>query len=102
MTFWENERQSFSNFSVVKENVENGDASYRLRFPHAVLVGVNHASYTTGQMPERVVRFFIESELDLEQSTASVANATLPFVSYVTSVRKLRRMYIHATALCTT
>ena len=59
---------------------------YRLRYPHAVLVGVNHASYTTGQMPERVVTYYIESELSTAQSTALLANMTSPFISYVTTV----------------
>ena len=63
-----------------------GDAMYRLRYPHAVLVGVNHASYTTGQMPERVVTYYIESELSTAQSTALLANMTSPFISYVTTV----------------
>ena len=70
----------------IQHNVEHGDASYMRSFPHVVLQGVNHCQYVTGQRPDRVVRFWIESDLDTMESCDLVANVTLPFVEMLTSV----------------
>ena len=76
-------------FRAVRENVNTGDASYALRYPHTVLDGVNHACYTTGNSTDRVDRFLIESEVSDEECRRRVAEATVPFIAFYSTVKEI-------------
>ena len=70
----------------VKNNVENGDGSYKLRYPHALLPGVNHLAYVTGNHSSDTDLYWIDAEVTDEESMRIVANTTVPFIVYHTSV----------------
>ena len=78
----------------MRDNVDTGDASYVLRYPHTVLASVNHACYTTGNSTEVVDRFWIESEVSDEECRRRVAEATVPFIAFYSTVKEIPNVCI--------
>ena len=77
---------SYIFFSYAKTQVESGNDEYKLKYPHDVIIGMNHAQFCTGTLPPSVQELWIEPEVSDDESRQLTANSIAPFINYYSTV----------------